>query len=58
MKGWMQAPLVLGIAGIFSAAGSTITGGSPEQFHGYWKSELAKYGKLVKEAGIKPESRS
>jgi tripartite-type tricarboxylate transporter receptor subunit TctC len=40
----------------FSAAGSTITGGSPEQFHEYWKSELAKYGKLIKAAGIKPES--
>ena len=42
----------------FSAAGSTITGGTPEQFHAYWKSELAKYGKLVREAGIKPESGS
>jgi tripartite-type tricarboxylate transporter receptor subunit TctC len=42
----------------FSAAGSTITGGSPEQFLNYWKSELAKYGKLVREAGIKPESGS
>jgi tripartite-type tricarboxylate transporter receptor subunit TctC len=42
----------------FSAAGSTITGGSPEQFHEYWKSELAKYGRLIKEAGIKPESGS
>ena len=42
----------------FSAAGSTITGGSPEQFLEYWKSELAKYGKLIKEAGIKPDYRS
>jgi tripartite-type tricarboxylate transporter receptor subunit TctC len=42
----------------FSAAGSTITGGSPEQFHEYWKLELAKYGKLIREAGIKPESGS
>lgn len=42
----------------FSAAGSTITGGTPEQFLEYWKSELAKYGKLIREAGIKPESGS
>jgi tripartite-type tricarboxylate transporter receptor subunit TctC len=39
-----------------SAAGTTITGGTPEQFLEYWKSELAKYGKLIREAGIKPET--
>ena len=39
-----------------AAAGSTITGGTPEQFHEYLKSELAKFGKLVKEAGIKGEA--
>jgi tripartite-type tricarboxylate transporter receptor subunit TctC len=39
-----------------AAAGSTITGGTPEQFHEYLKSELAKFGKLVKEAGIKGET--
>ena len=52
---------VLGMPDIrerFSSAGSTITGGSPEQFHEYWKSEFAKYGKLMKEAGIKLESGS
>ena len=42
----------------FTASGTTITGGSPEWFHEYWKSELAKYGKLIREAGIKPESGS
>ena len=42
----------------YSAAGSTITGGTPEQFLEDWESELAKYGKLIKEAGIKPESGS
>ena len=42
----------------FTAAGSTITGGTPEQFLEYWKSELAKYGKLIRDAGIKPESGS
>jgi tripartite-type tricarboxylate transporter receptor subunit TctC len=40
----------------FSAAGTTITGGTPEQFLAYWKSELAKYGKLIRDAGIKAES--
>jgi len=39
----------------YAAAGSTITGGTPEQFHDYLKSELAKFGKLIKEAGIKAE---
>jgi tripartite-type tricarboxylate transporter receptor subunit TctC len=36
--------------------GSTITGGTPEQFGEYLKAELAKFGKLVKAAGIKPEA--
>ena len=36
--------------------GSTITGGTPEQFRDYLKAELAKFGKLVKAAGIKPEA--
>ncbi len=39
----------------FAAGGSTITGGTPEQFHDYLKSELAKFGKLIKETGIKHE---
>ena len=38
----------------FSAAGSTVTGGTPEHFHETLRSELAKYGKLIKDAGIKP----
>ncbi len=37
----------------YAAGGSTVTGGTSEQFHDYLKSELAKYGKLVKEASIK-----
>jgi len=37
------------------AEGSTIVGGAPEQFRDYLKSEYAKFGKLVKEAGIKYE---
>ena len=40
----------------FAAGGSTITGGTPEQFLEYLKSELVKFGKLVKEAGIKGEA--
>lgn len=35
--------------------GSTIVGGTPEQFRDYLKSEYTKFGKLVKEAGIKYE---
>ena len=35
--------------------GADITGGTPEQFHDYLKSELAKFGTLVKETGIKFE---
>ena len=37
------------------ADGSIIHGGTPEQFSSYLKSEVARYGKLVKEAGIKIE---
>jgi tripartite-type tricarboxylate transporter receptor subunit TctC len=40
----------------YAAGGSTVTGGTPEQFHDILKSELAKFGKLVREAGIKGES--
>ncbi len=38
-----------------AAAGSTVTGGTPRHFSDYLKSELVKFGKLVKEAGIKAE---
>ena len=33
--------------------GAVIIGGTSEQFHAYLKSEVAKFGKLVKSAGIK-----
>lgn len=36
--------------------GAQIIGGSPEQFHAYLKAEVAKFGKLVKAAGIKAAS--
>ncbi len=42
----------------YAAAGSTVTGGTPEQFHDYLKLELTKFDKLVKEAGIKGEAGS
>ncbi|MGZ8266575.1 MAG: Bug family tripartite tricarboxylate transporter substrate binding protein [Burkholderiales bacterium] len=35
--------------------GSDITGGTPDDFHAILKKELAKFGKVVKAAGIKPE---
>jgi tripartite-type tricarboxylate transporter receptor subunit TctC len=38
--------------------GSAITGGTPEQFGEYLKAELAKFGKLVKAAGIKADGGS
>ena len=37
-----------------AAMGSVITGGTPEWFRDTLASELAKYGKLVKQAGIRP----
>jgi tripartite-type tricarboxylate transporter receptor subunit TctC len=39
-----------------ASGGSVVIGGTPEQFRDYLKAELAKYGKLVKAAGIKAES--
>ena len=36
-----------------TAAGSVMAGGTSEQFRDYLKSEYAKFGKLVKEAGIR-----
>jgi tripartite-type tricarboxylate transporter receptor subunit TctC len=39
----------------FAAGGSAVTGGTPEEFRAYLKTELAKFAKLVKEAGIKGE---
>lgn len=35
--------------------GSTIVGGAPDQFRNFLKSEFTKFGKLVREAGIKYE---
>jgi len=35
--------------------GTVLTGGTPEQFHATLESELGKFEKLVKAAGIKPE---
>ena len=41
------------IRGRHAEAGSTMMGGTPEQFQDYLQSELAKFGKLVREAGIR-----
>jgi len=38
----------------YAASGSAVTGGTPEQFHAYLKAELEKFGKLIRQAGIKP----
>lgn len=38
------------------AEGSTITGGTPEQFQEILKSELVKFGKLIKATGIKGDA--
>lgn len=38
------------------ADGTTITGGTPEQLRDRMKAELAMYGKLIKQAGIKVEA--
>ncbi len=39
-----------------AVAGAVITGGTPQQFHDYLRAEYAKFGKLIKEAGIKGEA--
>jgi tripartite-type tricarboxylate transporter receptor subunit TctC len=36
--------------------GTVLTGGTPEWFRDFLAGELAKYGKLVKQAGIRPEA--
>ena len=41
------------IAQKHAEVGAEIIGSTPEQFHAYLKSEVAKFGKLVKAAGIK-----
>ena len=38
--------------------GSSIVGGPPSQFGEYLKAEYAKYGKLVRDAGIKGEAQN
>jgi tripartite-type tricarboxylate transporter receptor subunit TctC len=38
-----------------AASGSEIVGGRPEQFAGFIRAEIAKWGKVIKDAGIKPQ---
>jgi tripartite-type tricarboxylate transporter receptor subunit TctC len=35
--------------------GSEVVGGRPEQFAGFIRQEIAKWGKVIKDAGIKPQ---
>src|SRR5206468_3459843 len=37
----------------FIQSGSSVTGGTPEQLQAHIKAELAKYARLIKQAGIK-----
>jgi tripartite-type tricarboxylate transporter receptor subunit TctC len=37
----------------FSAIGSVVLGGTPDQFRSYLRAEFAKYGKLIRATGIK-----
>jgi tripartite-type tricarboxylate transporter receptor subunit TctC len=39
----------------FFTSGAEIVGGSPEQFGAAIKSEMARMGKVIKDAGIKAE---
>src|SRR5258706_4404493 len=38
-----------------AAGGSEIVGGRPEQFAGFIRQEIRKWGKVIKDAGIKPQ---
>jgi tripartite-type tricarboxylate transporter receptor subunit TctC len=38
-----------------TAGGSEIVGGRPEQFAAFIRQEIAKWGKVIKDAGIKPQ---
>jgi tripartite-type tricarboxylate transporter receptor subunit TctC len=37
-----------------AAQGATLIGNTPEEFAAYLRSEIDKWGKVVKAAGIKP----
>ena len=53
IKAIMQLPEAAAAA---REQGAIVTATTPEEFHAYLRRELAKFGKLVKEAGIKPEA--
>ena len=38
----------------FIASGSSVIGGTPGELQAHLKAELAKYAKLIRDAGIKP----
>ena len=53
IKAIMQLPEAAAAA---REQGAIVTATTPEEFHAYLRKELAKFGKLVKEAGIKAET--
>jgi len=53
IKSIMQLPEAAAAA---REQGAIVTATTPEEFHAYLRKELAKFGKLVKEAGIKAET--
>ena len=46
----------MGSSGTSSGAGSSLTGGlSPDEFQAYMKSEIQRWGTVIRTANIKPE---
>ena len=39
----------------FAAEGIEALGGTPDQFAEYIRSEIARWGRVIKEAGVRPE---
>ncbi len=52
MKGLAAGDMRQRLAGL----GGEVGGGSPEQFGGHLRREIAKWGKLIKAIGLKTES--
>ena len=51
----MDADHALTVIEKFAANGGTIGGGTPERFGEHMRSETAKWAKVIKAAGIKPQ---
>jgi tripartite-type tricarboxylate transporter receptor subunit TctC len=54
-KGVVAALQDKGVKDLFTASGAEPVGNTPEEFSALVKSEIVKWGKVVKAAGIKPE---